>query len=45
MLTRLHYARMMMKDCQLFDKITTYPYGTNVGKVCKTELLSKVIIK
>ena len=28
-----------------FDKITTYPYGTNVGKVCKTELLSKVIIK
>ena len=28
-----------------FDKITTYPYGTNVGKVCKTELLSKVIMK
>ena len=28
-----------------FDKITTYPYGTNMGKVCKAELLSKVIIK
>ena len=28
-----------------FAKITTYPYGTNVGKVCKTELLNKVIIK
>ena len=30
---------------QFFDRITTYPYGTNVGRVCKTELLSKVIIK
>ena len=38
MLTRLHYATMMMKDCQLFHKITKYSYGTNVGKVCKTEL-------
>ena len=28
-----------------FDKITTYPYGTNVGKVFKTELLSKLIIR
>ena len=26
------------------DKITTYPYGTNVREVCKTELLSKVIL-
>ena len=33
------------KRLSTFDKITTYPYGTNVGKVCKTELLSKVIIK
>ena len=24
------------------DKITTYPYGCSVGKVCKTELLNKV---
>ena len=28
-----------------FDKITTYPYGKNMGKVCKTESLNKVIIK
>ena len=33
------------KRLQTFDKITTYPYGTCVGRVCKTELLSKVIIK
>ena len=33
------------KRLPTFNKITTYPYGTNVGKVCKTELLSKVIIK
>ena len=30
---------------QTFDRITSYPYGTSVGKVCKTELLSKVNIK
>ena len=24
------------------DGITTYPYGTGAGKVCKTELLSKI---
>ena len=33
------------KRLATFDKITTYPYGTNVGKVRKTELLSKVIKK
>ena len=26
---------------QTYDRITTYPYGTSAGKVCKTELLSK----
>ena len=26
---------------QTFDRITLYPYGAIVGKVCKTELLSK----
>ena len=26
---------------QSYDKITSCPYGTNAGKVCKTELLSK----
>ena len=33
------------KTLQTFDKITTYPYGTSVGRVCKTQLLSKVNIK
>ena len=33
------------KRLTVFDKIATYPYGINAGKVCKTELLSKVIIK
>ena len=33
------------KRLTTFDKITTYSYGTNVGKVCKTELLNKLIIK
>ena len=28
------------KILQTFDRITSYPYGTSVGKVCKTELLS-----
>ena len=36
---------MMIKDCKTFDRITSYPYGTNAGKLCKTELLSKVNIK
>ena len=30
------------KRLQTFDRITSYPYGTSAGKVCKTELLSKV---
>ena len=30
---------------QTFDGITSYPYKTIAGKVCKTELLSKVNIK
>ena len=33
------------KILQTFDRITSYPYGIFVGKVCKTELLSKVNIK
>ena len=27
------------KRLQTYDGITTYPYGTNAGKVCKTEFL------
>ena len=30
------------KRLQTFDRITSYPYGTSAGKICKTELLSKV---
>ena len=29
------------KRLQNFDRITTYPYGTNAFKVCKSEMLSK----
>ena len=32
------------KRLQTFDRITSYPYGTSVGKVCKTEILSEVNI-
>ena len=33
------------KRLQTFDRITSYLYGTSVGKVCKTKLLSKLNIK
>ena len=33
------------KRLQTLDRITSYPFGTSAGKVCKTELLSKVNIK
>ena len=29
------------KRIQTFDKVTTYPYGTNVFKVCENEMLLK----
>ena len=29
------------KRIQTFDKVTTFPYGTNVFKVCETEMLLK----
>ena len=29
------------KRFQTFDKITTYPYGTNAFKVCESEMLSE----
>ena len=25
-----------------FDRITTHAYGSNVGKICKNELITKV---
>ena len=32
------------KRLQTFDRITSYPYGINAGKVCKIELLKYVNI-
>ena len=32
------------KRLQTFDRITSYPYGTNAGKVCKTDILGKMNI-
>ena len=32
------------KRLQTFDRITSYPYGTSAGKVCKTKMLNKVYI-
>ena len=29
------------KRLQTFDKITTYPYGTNAFRMCESEMLSK----
>ena len=28
------------KRLQTYDKITTYPYGTNVFKICESEMLN-----
>ena len=33
------------KRLQTFDRITSYPYGASVGKICKTKLLSHLNIK
>ena len=30
------------KRLQTFNSITTYPYGTNVFKLCESEMLSKI---
>ena len=30
------------KRLQIFNKTTTYPYGTNAFKVCESEMLSKI---
>ena len=29
------------KRIQIFDKVTTYPYGTNAFKVCESEMMAK----
>ena len=33
------------KRLQTYDKITTYPYGTNAFKVCESEMLEAKIVK
>ena len=30
------------KRIETFDKVTTYPYGTNIFKVCENEMLLKI---
>ena len=30
------------KRLQTFDRVTTYPYGTNAFKICESEMLSKI---
>ena len=30
------------KRLQAFDRVTTYPYGTNAFKICESEMLSKI---
>ena len=32
------------KRLQTFDRVTTYPHGTNAFKVCESEMLSKIRI-
>ena len=32
------------KRLQTFDRITTYPYGTNAFKVCGSEMLSEILV-
>ena len=32
------------KRLQTFDRIITYPYGTNAFKVCGSEMLSKILV-
>ena len=29
------------KRLQTFDKVTTYPYGTNAFRVCESEMLNR----
>ena len=44
-INKIALSRNDDKRLQTFDKITSYPHGTNVGKVCKTELLEYLNIK
>ena len=39
------YTEKVSKRLQTYDIITSYPYETSAGKVCETEILSKVNMK
>ena len=38
---QIHKIALSSNDDKRFDKITTYPYGTNAFKVCESKMLSK----
>ena len=40
-ITQIPLSKDYDKKLQTLDRITSYPYGINVGKVSKTEVLSK----
>ena len=44
-INKIALSRNDDKRLQTFDRLSLYPYGASPGKVCKTELLSKVNIK
>ena len=43
--SEIHNVYKIDKRLQTFDRITSCPYGPSVGKVCNTEMLSKINIK
>ena len=44
-INKIALSSMDDKRLQTYDRVASYPYGASVGKVCKTETLSKVYIK
>ena len=40
---KITISRNHDKRLQTFDKITTYPYGTNAFKVCESEMIAEKI--
>ena len=44
-INKITLSRNDNKILQIFDRITSYPYGISIGKVCKTEILSYLNIK
>ena len=44
-INKITLSRNDNKILQIFDRITSYPYGISIRKVCKTEILSYPNIK